>query len=60
MGILVTGTSELLGSRIVELASKRGHEVYGLYLSHSLSMGFKIKMNITDYSISHNFFLLFP
>jgi len=48
--ILVTGAGGLLGSRIVELASERGHEVYGLYLNHSPSMGFKIKMDITDFN----------
>jgi len=47
--ILVTGAGGLLGSRIVELASESGHEVYGLYLNHPPSMGFKIKMDITDF-----------
>jgi dTDP-4-dehydrorhamnose reductase len=46
----VTGAGGLLGSRIVELASERGHEVYGLYLNHPPSMGFKIKMDITDFN----------
>ena len=50
MKILVTGAGGLLGSRIVELASERGHEVYGLYLNHPPSMGFKIKMDITDFN----------
>jgi dTDP-4-dehydrorhamnose reductase len=46
----VTGAGGLLGSRIVELASERGYEVYGLYLNHPPSMGFKIKMDVTDFN----------
>ena len=50
MKILVTGAGGLLGSKIVKLASKCNHEVYGLYLNNPPPVGFKIKMDITDFN----------
>ncbi|MBO3755423.1 MAG: NmrA family NAD(P)-binding protein, partial [Candidatus Brockarchaeota archaeon] len=36
MKILVTGASGLLGHKVVELALKKGHEVYSLYREHAV------------------------
>ena len=50
MRILVTGGSGLLGSRIAEIASNQGHEVYSAYNTHHPPYGIPIKMDLTDES----------
>ena len=47
--LLVIGASGLLGSKIVEVATKEGYEVYATYLSTPISLdGNAFKVDITD------------
>jgi len=48
--ILVTGSSGLLGSKIVKIALEKGNDVYSCYLNHKVGEGFPIKLDITDNS----------
>jgi len=49
MKILVTGASGLLGNRVVQLALKRGHEVYAVYKEHMVTLGVPIQLDLTEY-----------
>jgi len=46
--ILVTGGSGLLGSKISEIASSQGHEVYSAYNTHHPPYGTSIRVDLTD------------
>lgn len=48
MKIIVTGASGLFGSKLVELATKRNHEVYSCYSSHRINIGYPVKLNVLD------------
>jgi dTDP-4-dehydrorhamnose reductase len=48
MRILVTGSSGLLGSKVVSLALKRGHTVFSAYNKHPMETGIALKLDITD------------
>ncbi|MEM0171605.1 dTDP-4-dehydrorhamnose reductase [Thermofilum sp.] len=48
MKILVTGASGLVGHKVVEVALKKGHEVYSFYREHAVKMGVPIMIDITD------------
>ena len=48
MKILITGASGLLGSKLAELATHSGHEVYSLYYSHICTLGNPVKADITN------------
>jgi dTDP-4-dehydrorhamnose reductase len=48
--ILVTGASGLLGHKVVQLASEKGHEVYSIYKEHPINLGKPINLNLTDKS----------
>ena len=48
MRILVTGSSGLLGSRIVALMEQYGHEVFSAYSVHSPSAGKPIRLDLTN------------
>jgi len=45
---LVTGASGLLGHKIVQLALKKGYEVYSVYKEHATTAGKPIKLDLTD------------
>lgn len=49
MKILVTGASGLLGSKVIQLALNRGHEVYAVYKEHIVNLGVPIKLDLTEY-----------
>jgi len=51
MRILVTGASGLLGATLVELASKRGFEVYGTYKNNPISMENLFNLDLTDRTV---------
>jgi len=46
--LLVTGASGLLGHKVAQLASERGHEVCSIYKEHETSLGKPIKLDLTD------------
>lgn len=46
--ILVTGASGLVGHKVVEIALKKGHEVYSLYREHAVNMGVPLMLDIAD------------
>jgi len=48
--LLVTGASGLLGHKIVQLALKRGHEVYSLFNEHPTNFGNPVKLDLTNQS----------
>lgn len=48
MRLLVTGASGLLGWRVVNVALKRGHEVFTIYNKHPIKAGIAVKLDITD------------
>jgi len=48
MKILVTGASGLLGSRLVELAITRGHEVCSTYHAHPVTRGNPRRLDLTE------------
>ena len=48
MRILVTGASGLLGSKIAEVAVKKGEEVYSAYNTHKPEYGKPIRLDLTD------------
>jgi len=48
MRILVTGSSGLLGSKVVNLALKRRHTVFSAYNEHPVEAGIALKLNLTD------------
>jgi dTDP-4-dehydrorhamnose reductase len=48
MRILVTGSSGLLGSKVVSLALKRGHTVFSAYNEHPMETGIALKLDLTD------------
>ncbi|MEM2897416.1 MAG: dTDP-4-dehydrorhamnose reductase [Candidatus Bathyarchaeia archaeon] len=48
MKILVTGASGLLGSKVVEIALKKGNDVYSGYLTHNPSIGNSIRLDISN------------
>lgn len=48
MKILVTGASGLLGSRLVELAIMRGHEVCSIYHAHPVTRGSARGLDLAD------------
>ncbi len=48
MKLLITGGSGLLGSKIAEIAEKRGLEVYSGYNEHEAIYGNPVKLNICD------------
>ncbi|MEM3833393.1 MAG: dTDP-4-dehydrorhamnose reductase [Thermoprotei archaeon] len=48
MKILVTGASGLLGHKIVQIALKKGHEVYAIYNEHKVDIGISIQLDITN------------
>lgn len=50
MKLLVTGASGLLGQKIAELASGKGHEVYSIYKEHPVNLGTSIRLDLTDQS----------
>jgi len=50
---LITGASGLLGSKLAELATHSGHEVYSLYNSHPCTFGKPIQLDITDRRTLH-------
>jgi len=46
--VLVTGSTGLLGSKLVESFTAKGHEVYSGYNKHKPRIGFPVKLDITD------------
>ncbi len=48
MRLLVTGASGLLGWRVINVALKRGHEVFTIYNKHPIKAGIAVKLDITD------------
>jgi dTDP-4-dehydrorhamnose reductase len=51
--ILITGASGLLGSKIAEVASKRGFEVYSGYLTHFPTIGKPVRLDVSDRNLVH-------
>ncbi|MGB9760313.1 MAG: sugar nucleotide-binding protein [Thermoproteota archaeon] len=50
MKILITGASGLLGSKVAEVAVKKGFEVYSCYSTHEVNFGNPLKLNILDFN----------
>ncbi|MGB9778967.1 MAG: dTDP-4-dehydrorhamnose reductase [Candidatus Bathyarchaeales archaeon] len=50
MKILITGASGLLGSKVAEVAVKKGFEVYSCYSTHEVIFGNPLKLNILDFN----------
>jgi dTDP-4-dehydrorhamnose reductase len=48
MKVLITGASGLLGSKVAELALKKGYTVYSGYLTHSPPIGQPVKLDISN------------
>ena len=48
MRIFITGGSGLLGSKIAELALKKGYDVYSGYHSHRPSLGEPVKIDLAN------------
>ncbi len=48
MKLLVTGASGLLGSKLCELATRKDHEVYAVYLRHKPSHGTAIQCDASN------------
>ena len=48
MKLLVTGASGLYGSKLTELAVKKGHQVYSLYSQHQPLHGIPIKTDVSE------------
>lgn len=48
MRLLVTGASGLLGSKVCELAIRKGHEVYSAYSQHKPPMGKTIQLDVSN------------
>ncbi|MEM0203281.1 MAG: dTDP-4-dehydrorhamnose reductase [Archaeoglobaceae archaeon] len=48
MELLITGASGLLGSKIAEIALKKGYKVISGYLTHEPSYGFAVKLDVRN------------
>lgn len=48
MKLLITGASGLLGHKILQVAVKRGHEVYAIYKEHKINLGVPIKLDLIE------------
>jgi dTDP-4-dehydrorhamnose reductase len=49
--LLITGSSGLLGSKLVKLATASGHEVHSLYFDHPTSEDYSQRLDITDQAL---------
>jgi dTDP-4-dehydrorhamnose reductase len=48
MKLLITGASGLYGSKLAELATTKGHEVYSVYSQHQTTHGIPIQIDISN------------